>query len=40
MNELQMRFITVVKVQPKLATANAKLIIYSLGLINQALGAH
>ena len=34
-----MRFITVVKVQPNLATTHAKLITHSLGLANHALEA-
>ena len=35
-----MRFITVVKVKPNLATTHAKLITHSLGLVNHALRAH
>ena len=35
-----MRFITVVKVKPNLATTHAKLITHSLGLVNHALGGH
>ena len=35
-----MQIITVVNVQPKLATTHAKLITHSLGLVNHALGAH
>ena len=38
--DLQMRFITVVKVKPNLATTHARLITQSLGLVNHALGAH
>ena len=38
--DLHMRFITVVKVKPNLATTHAKLITHSLGLVNHALGAH
>ena len=37
---LQMRFITVVKVKPNLATTHAKLITHLLGLVNHALGTH
>lgn len=40
LNDLQMRFITVVKVHPKLATTYGKLITRSLGFVNHALGAH
>ena len=35
-----MRFITVVKLKSNLATAHAKLITHSLGLVNRAFGAH
>ena len=38
--KLQQRFITVVKVQPGLATAHAKLPTHMLGLLNHTLGAH
>lgn len=40
MTDLQTRFITVVKVHPKLATTHAKVMAHSLGLVNHALGAH
>ena len=40
LEQLQQRFITVVKVQPGLATAHAKLLTHMLGLLNHALGAH
>lgn len=40
LNDLQVRFITFVNVQPKPATSHAKLITHSLGLGNHALGAH
>lgn len=39
-NDLQMRFIKVVKMQPKLATSYAKLMAHSLGLVKHALGMH
>ena len=39
LNDLQMRFIAVVKV-PKLVTTHAKLITHSFGLVNHALGAN
>ena len=35
-----MRFITVVKLKPNLATTHANLITHSLGLVNHVLGAH
>ena len=38
LEDLQQRFVTVVKVQPRLATAHAKLITRVLGLLNHALG--
>ena len=38
--DLQMRFITVIKVKPNLATTHAELITHSLGLVNHGLGAH
>ncbi|CAN0558302.1 unnamed protein product, partial [Laminaria digitata] len=38
--DLEQRFITVVKVQPRLATAHAKLFTHVLGLLNHALGEH
>ena len=38
--KLQQRFITVVKVQPGLATAHVKLLTHVLSLLNHALGAH
>ena len=40
LTDLQMWIITVVKLQPKLATSHTKLITLSLGLVNHALGAH
>ena len=40
LTDLQMLFITVVKVKPNLSSTPAKLIIHSLGLVNHALGAH
>ena len=40
LTDIQMRFITVTKVKPNLATTHAKLITHSLGLVNHALGAH
>ena len=40
LEDLQQRFVTVIKVQPRLATAYAKLITHVLGLLNHALGAH
>ena len=38
--DLQQRLVTVVKVQPRLATAHAKRITHVLGLLNHALGEH
>ena len=40
LNDLQMQFIAVVKVQPQLATIHAKLITHFFGFVNHALGAH
>ena len=40
LEDLQQRFVTVVKVQPRLATAHAKLITHVLGLLDHALGEH
>jgi len=40
LEDLQQRFVTVVKVQSRLATAHAKLITHVLGLLNHALGEH
>ena len=40
LEDLQQVFVTVVKVQPRLVTANAKTITHLLGLLNHALGAH
>ena len=40
LNDLQVRFITIVNVQPKLATNHAKLITHSPGLVKHALGSH
>ena len=40
MNNLQLRFITVVEVQPNLATTHAEPITHSFGLVNHGLGAH
>ena len=40
LEDLQQRFVTVVKVQPRLATAHAKLITHVLGLLNHALEEH
>ena len=37
---LQQRFTTVVKVQPRLAAAHAKLFTHVLSLLNHALGGH
>ena len=38
LEQLQKRFITVARVQPRLATAHAKLLTHVLGLLNHALG--
>ena len=38
--DLKQRFVTVVKVQLRLATAHAKLIAHMLGLLNHTLGHH
>ena len=40
LEDLEQRFITAVKVQPRLAIAHAKLFTYVLGLLNHALGEH
>ena len=40
LEDLHQRFIIVVKVQPRLATAHAKLITHKLGLLNHALVGH
>ena len=40
LEDLQQRFVTVVIVQPRLATAHAKLITHVLGLLNHASGQH
>ena len=40
LEDLQQRFATVVKVQPRLATTHAKLVTHVLGLPNHALGEH
>ena len=40
LENLQQRFVTLVKMQPRLATAHAKLITHVLGLLNHALGEH
>lgn len=40
LQDLQQRFITVVRVKPELATPHAKLITHSFGLVNHALGVH
>ena len=40
LEQLQQRFITVVRVQPGLASAHAKLLAHVLGLVNHALGTH
>ena len=38
LNNVQMRFITVVSLQPKLATAHSKLVTHTLGLANRVFG--
>ena len=40
LTDIEMRFITVVRVQPKLANTQAKIITHSFGLFNHILGAH
>ena len=40
LEQLQQRFITVVRVQPGLPTTHAKLLAHVLGLLNHVLGAH
>ena len=40
LENLEQRYITVIKVQPMLVTAHAKLFTYVLGLLNHALGEH
>lgn len=40
LNNLQMRFITVISLQPRLATTHAKLVTHTFGLVNRSLGAH
>ena len=40
LEDLQQRFVTVIKVQSRLVTAHAKLITHVLGLLNHALGKH
>ena len=40
LEDVEQRFIIVVKVQPKLAAAHAKLFPHVFGLLNHALGQH
>ena len=40
LQDLQQRFVTVVKVKPRLTTAHAKIITHTLGLLNHTLGEH
>ena len=40
LEDLEQRFTTVVEVQPRFATAHAKLFAHMLGLLNHALGEH
>ena len=40
LEDLEQRFITVVKFQPRLATAQAKLFTHVLGFLNHAFGEH
>ena len=40
LKDFEQRFVTVVKVQPRLATAHAKLTTHAVGLLNHALGEH